>query len=257
MIDLGEATNIAELLKAVHSVERRFESAQAWFRGHRDSIWQLVPSAHRRHRILESQFLNHFRFRAPAFSKDCPPHTDYEAWLPLARHFGLPTRLLDWTESLMVALYFAVTKEKDEDEKDGHLFVLAPGKLNSASIGGIIPFLTDDRVQSYVMSAFNGNLNSKQTDTIAVLAPRTHIRMAAQLSNYTIHGTRLSLDSHTSSSDFLGKIVIPKESKQEFRSDLSVSGIRHTTLFPDLSTLAKEIAEYPAVGPDGEDLEST
>jgi hypothetical protein len=63
------------------------------------------------------------------------------------RHFELPTRLLDWSENLLVALYFA---SLPPDSTDGRLFVLNTRKLNSASRSfpnetfSIVPYRSKD-----------------------------------------------------------------------------------------------------------------
>lgn len=253
MLELGEAHNLPDLIEAAHCAERKFDG-QVWFRGHTKQEWKLVPTAHRRHAILESQFANHFRHRAPSLTSSCPEHKDYVSWLPLMQHYGLPTRLLDWTESLLVAAFFAIPCDKSTS--NATIWILSPGNLNQESIGYFIPFLTDERVTPAVNAAFSGKQTNSSKDCIAVLAPHTDRRMAAQLGNYTIHGDRKALENHPNAEKFLAKIVIPSSSLDKVRDDLSVSGIRLSNLFPDLSNLAKEISELKAFGQNGEDLES-
>lgn len=253
MFELGIAHRLADLIQAAHRAEKQF-GGQVWFRGHAQNDWPLIPSAHRRHPVLESQFIHHFRLRAPSLDLSCPAHKDYATWLPLMQHYGLPTRLLDWTESLLVATFFALSQ--DSNETEAAIWMLAPGNLNEFSIGYIIPFLTDERAEPYITDAFSGNSKAENQNTIAVFAPRTDRRMAAQLGNYSIHGNREALELHPESSSFLSRIIIPLESRDEIRTDLSVSGIRRSSLFPDLVNLAHEISELKAIGPKGQDSES-
>jgi len=248
MLELGEAHSLSDLIEAAHKAEMKF-GGQVWFRGHSQYDWKLVPTAHRRHAVLETQFANHFRLRAPSMTSTCPEHKDYVSWLPLMQHYGLPTRLLDWTESLLVAAFFAIPSETSTSS--AAVWILAPGNLNKVSIGNFIPFLTDERVTPVVDAAFSGRQANDNQHSIAVLAPRTDRRMAAQLGNYTIHGDRNALEMHPNAASFLAKIVIPPEAHDKVRADLSVSGMRLSSLFPDLSNLAKEISELEALDNNG------
>jgi hypothetical protein len=72
---------------------------------------------------------HHFRFRASENRATCRSTFD---WLCLMQHYELPTRLLDWTESPLVGLFFAVKDEKYES-LDGRLFMLNAKRLNLGS----------------------------------------------------------------------------------------------------------------------------
>lgn len=253
MKDLGQAINIAELLEAIRSAEEYFDNRQVWCRGQPKFDWILVPSAHRRYSVLESQMANHFRHRAPSLYQACPSHLDYAAWLPLMRHYGLPTRLLDWTESICVAAFFATTYKREFG--DSAIWVLSPANLNQLSIGDFIPFISDERVKPIAKAAYR--TGEYLNITIATLSPMSDHRMAAQLGNFTIHGSPVPLEDHPSSSKFLARIRIPESAHDRIKSDLILLGIRLSNLFPDLEHLAEEVSQLKAWGPDGEDLEKS
>jgi FRG domain len=60
----------------------------------------------------ENQLLQMFRVKAPTFARgEVPSLERTDQWLFLAQHVGLPIRLLDWTESALLALYFALQNE--------------------------------------------------------------------------------------------------------------------------------------------------
>lgn len=253
MLDLGKAYTLADLILAAQETGNTF-GEQVWFRGHEEACdWKLLPSAYRRHPILESEFVNHFRLKAPSLSSDCPEQKNYSAWLPLMQHYGLPTRLLDWSESLLVAIFFALNQKSTTT--DAVLWMLSPGNFNRQSVGYFIPFLTDERVQPLVTDAFKVNSDSEKY-SLAVIAPRTDRRMAAQLGNYTIHGNRTPIEELPNTDNYLAKITIPSEAFSQIKGDLLTAGIRRSILFPDLSNLAKEISELKALGSDNEDLEA-
>src|SRR5262249_16255651 len=102
-----------------------------FWRGHADFKWSLTPevfrSNHSGQAYPEVTLIRSFMGQRESRSQRCPPYNDLNGWLILARHFGLPTRLLDWSMSPLTALFFAV---QELDETDGALWALNPGHLN-------------------------------------------------------------------------------------------------------------------------------
>lgn len=91
------------------------------FRGQRESEWPLrtsldravlvtTPSGHQYlgRRPIERELLFRFQQQAHQFIRHVPPDDDKASWWALMQHYGVPTRLLDWTRSPYVALYFAI-----------------------------------------------------------------------------------------------------------------------------------------------------
>ena len=108
-----------------------------WFRGQANEEWTLTPKVFRgqysaeKYYLEETNLIHHVQRRMPEYHQTCRTVFD---WLCHIQHYGVPTRLLDWSESILIALFHAV---EDEDKylstKDGAVYVLNGRKLNSVS----------------------------------------------------------------------------------------------------------------------------
>ena len=116
--------------------EPRGEEQPLWFRGHTDANWKLMPKLYRKEYgdADESEIRNEFQSRALQLIQGRMPASKWE-WYFLMQHYGVPTRLLDWTENALIALYFAV--EDHPGTCDAAVWVLDPAWLNRQLRKGI------------------------------------------------------------------------------------------------------------------------
>lgn len=213
-----------------------------WWRGQSKSKprWNLRPEIYRKQYSLgiERSKCHTFKNKARVRYPKCPHKDDKASWLFLMQHYGLPTRLLDWSESPLVALYFAV----QENKCDGTLWGLEPATLNKFQIGrDEILTSMDSKVEPLFKSAFSGRENNDTKKILSVFTDQFDLRHMVQLSVFTIHGISTPLDKHSNAKDFLVKIIIPKEAKLYFKTVLDMFMIAESHLFPDLEHLANEV----------------
>jgi hypothetical protein len=125
-----------ELINALKEAISQFGSHDIWWRGHALSSWTLQPQIYRRKdgAIVENDFVRTFRRKAQSRHQNCPRLEDVTNWLFLMQHHRLPTRLLDWSESILIAAYFAV-KDKEKHSQAGVLWALSPVQLNEDWFG--------------------------------------------------------------------------------------------------------------------------
>ena len=162
----------------------------------------------------ERWVLNEFKRRARLFLPS-PPSSDWE-WLVLAQHFGLPTRLLDWTENPLVALYFAT---QDGQQNDGMIFIYSHGDqaIDLQSRGD--PFSLDE--------------------IELVRPPHLDQRVVAQQSVFTAEPP-LHEKGGRNESDIRYWYVSVRH-KSAIRIELAKLGVTEASLYPGLASLANEI----------------
>jgi hypothetical protein len=219
-------------------------SGEVWFRGQANSSWPLVPRLLRSDITAghEKNMFARFRDRATGIDANAPADNDAARWLFLMQHHGVPTRLLDWSESAMTALFFAVS---DRPIEDGRLFILVPMELNDWQVGQrVLLAATSTPCNEMMRASFRGE--PQQEKIIAIHACASNDRMARQRGNFTVHGSPLDLKD-VAPSGSLRSILIPAGSKADLRGALEHLGTSRTTIFHDLDALAIELREQHGI----------
>ena len=183
--------------------------------------------------------------RAPALDRNFPysvrKDTDAQADALFAmRHHGLPTRVLDWSASLLVGLYFAVADAQKSDRPNGCLWQLLPDELNQQQGENSILFQTTKKVEEIIALGFSKKKDERPVH-IAVSPRRMYLRQSAQQATYTIQGDSSRIDQLPNADKFLRKFIVPSAAKIKIMRELYKLGINDSILFPDLDGLARHI----------------
>jgi FRG domain len=241
--------NFSAVCPIMKEISHSFNADTAYWRGHSQADWSLVPKVFRPRSTPDDLYdehalIGHFRVLAPTrHLGKVPAHKDCMAWLFLAQHHGLPTRLLDWSESLLIASYFAVSEE-DRKAHDGCVWAINPGGLNSyfdASPG--LVQIRDKNVRKIAKCAFLPGECDKVI--IALDGQEIDIRMFTQMVKFTLHSVTTRIEQLPTSEKWLRRYIIPKEAKTTLQHQLAAFGIKQSNLFPDLSHLAADLCRRP------------
>lgn len=240
MIIERQITSVSDFLNAIRK-ERAAKPGTIWFRGHSDATWKLLPGFMRSASdTSETTLLNRFR-QSAAMLADRRPATSFD-WTFLMQHYGVPTRLLDWSESPLISMYFAVEDWVEKPNTDAALWCLWPTALNqNANIidkveGQYIPSFEDDELQSYTVDSLRQNTRL-ELFPVATIATRNNARIQAQMGTFTIHHNKKIAIEEVGDQSHVVKYVIPHADRELLAEELKLLGMTRFSLFPELASV--------------------
>ena len=266
--------HLSQYISYIEQINQRSISSKFIYRGENDEKYMLLPSVYRRLNesgMNASIYLTEYsekyiiqQFIAEAsIHAGVPPTDDYFTWLEYAQHYGVPTRLLDWTSNPLVALFFACYRP---NEKNGKINILHYSSYKEVSEKKNRNYLKEKSLkQSVVDMIWNG---SKEFPYPLVFHPYyLDRRMSAQSSLFMVWGNRVqTLNEMVAEIENDGRghelrlvktndeeslvceetsalevITIPADAKAQLLRELDNVGINYGTLFPGLDGIGKTV----------------
>lgn len=244
-------TSLQEFLDCVHHFERKWRADRLWFRGLSNSNYELKPSIYRKqiwtYDVQDAkEVCSEFIRRAKPFASKREMNSKWE-WYHLMQHYGVPTRLLDWTEGALIGLFFAVRKLKNKNVPC--VLLVDPFRLNELSANQNLLYYLDpvyrEDIDQNVLKYFEDEADLPDYP-VALLPPHLDERIISQQSVFTIYGNRRNglidlFNKKTTKKLRLIKLRINQRKIDHIRNQLTIAGITESSLFPDLEGLARDV----------------
>jgi hypothetical protein len=234
---------------------QRYKSRYA-FRGVSDAAYKMDTSLSRLGSAaegLEPHLLRQFRKYAQEHKR--LENSDWY-WLTVGQHYGLPTRLLDWSYSPLVALHFA-TSNISKFDRDGAVY-----RVNYRRAHESLPRLIKAHIEEEKTWLLTVDLMERavakglpELDALGLKhgpfviffePPSLDARIVNQFAYFSmLPGAALSMDEWLNANVGLwDKIIVPHGLKWEIRDKLDQSNINERILFPGLNGLAEWLKRY-------------
>lgn len=250
----------------------------AWFRGQKNGArqgWRLSPTLIRE--FSSSNISSNFEIikrEEDLYNEFCTHsginsgYTTQSSWVKLTEmtHYRVPTRMLDWTKSLVTALYFAIecyiepleddlikgVALNNEPELDNNfnpiIYILSPYRLSKASEAEYCKLFQDSKkilsIQNYPdLDYFQRHLRNNNwpfRHPIPIIPPWENQRIVAQKGFFTFHGSdEKALDEQFTKNDGIySSVDVPIEAIKCILIMLIDNDVNKYEIYRDLDTLA-------------------
>lgn len=232
-----ETIHVSSFIEFIERVTDSYNCGHWVYRGVCDKTkHKLIPSVGRMTKFQDEEYdfrqneeelLNKFKLRSYGQLKHHPKN-DWE-WLTLAQHHGLPTRLLDWSSSPLVAAYFATKPAFDSSGK------LMPCCKNGGAIYAVhfCEYIDTEDTKNPLDCSEHGFF----------YPPHISERVSGQSGLFSIQPdpTKEFQKGFEKTNEEIEKIVFSSEVAKEIQDALYFLGVRQGNLFPDLDGFALDL----------------
>lgn len=253
------------------------------YRGHGDhETYKLLPGVYRENPQIGSMLpadysLMEYNILADFISEACRyvpniPKDDAVSWLEIAQHFGVPTRLLDFTQNPLVALYFACSKYHQTETSPGakgSVWVINEPVYSRSLLGentlahAVNSKINVLKIVNEQLIYFDGFKKVDRPGAELYFPPRIYKpfyseeRMTTQSSVFMIwdldhvdlltflephHFMSLSSEADNKPDGVIFCICIPPDKKSEIMRQLDMCGINEKFIFPGIDGIGKYIS---------------
>lgn len=247
---------IEDLIEQLNSLPNHFI-----YRGHANAEWVLQSSLERiigtkwsaeEAKKFEEFSLLNFKPKFHLYDHENIIPDSKLAWLSIMQHYGVPTRLLDFTESPYVALYFALEAYDPHSRNDLAVFALDYTGIMDRSIEHISSkdqAFKETRSSIYEKQdgIFETVVDRFSYDIAWIAEPKQlNARLDRQAGSFLISGNRglriqEVLDSETYANEFMSKFIINCQLYKNIFDLLRKMNITSKSLYGDLDGLARSI----------------
>lgn len=223
-----------------------FHQGKVWFRGLTDidhklnsGIFRLKIASLEEFIHLEQQLYTYFKNLGYLL------HGGESEWnlLYSMQHYGARTRLLDWTESFSVALFFAT---KGWESGSCRIWMMNPGKLNFLARG-------KEEIISPKNLKYTDFRKEPNQHSIAIYPLKNNPRIIAQSGIFTVQGNTMKPLEEEFSSELINQNILKNidltiDIREDALKYLEMNNINNFSLFPDLTGLAEHL-NYRFISP--------
>jgi hypothetical protein len=248
-------TTMEQLIKSINELPNNYI-----YRGHSDENWHLQSTLER---ILGDQFkakaekhenyaLNVFQSKFHLYDKlNEKPETKLE-WLSIMQHYGVPTRMIDFTVSPYVALYFAIESASRIEDKSFAVYAIDYRELLKRSLAYIREKdenidINYDNLHYRQDELFNDIIDKRSYEILWIVEPTiSNLRLDRQSGCFLITGCKKSTIETLLSKDIYNnvdiiKFIIPGVFWRNIYSLLERMNINSRTIYGDLDGLSRSI----------------